>query len=95
MKLVYTKEAIADLERLRDFIAEHNSSAAARIGSQLIQRMQLLCSFPYIGKAVKQAPDPEAIRDMIFDTYIVRYIVTDKIIAILRIWHHLEDRNLN
>ena len=39
MKLVYTDEAIEDLKRLREFIAVHNRSAAARIATELVDKI--------------------------------------------------------
>lgn len=45
-----------------------------------------------MGKAVEAAPDPQAIRDMVFGNYIVRYVVSARTIAVLRLWHHFENR---
>jgi hypothetical protein len=46
-----------------------------------------------MGRAVGMAPDPESIRDMVFGSYIVRYAVTARSIAVLRVWHHFQQRN--
>lgn len=46
MRLIYSAEALDDLVRLRDFIAEHNPQAAARIAQQLLQRIEHLRNFP-------------------------------------------------
>ncbi len=40
MKLVYTDEAIEDLKRLREFIAVHNPSAAGRIATELVGKIE-------------------------------------------------------
>lgn len=37
MKLVYTEDAIADLQRLRKFIAVHNPPAAGRMAAELVE----------------------------------------------------------
>ena len=68
MKLVYSQEAVADLARLRDFIANNDPSAAARIAADLIVRIDGLCAFPEMGRSVSQAPEPDSIRDFIFKT---------------------------
>lgn len=92
MKLVYAPEAIHDLERLRDFIAEKNPAAAERIAQDLFQGIQNLKKFPRLGLKVARAPNPELVRDLVIDRYVVRYLVTDTAVYILRIWHHKEDR---
>ena len=91
MKLVYSEEAVADLVRLRAFIAEKNPQAAARVASELISRIENLCLFPAMGRPVELAPDPQAIRDAIFGKYLIRYRAHAEVVVILRIWHHYED----
>ncbi|MFZ5724235.1 MAG: type II toxin-antitoxin system RelE/ParE family toxin [Pseudomonadota bacterium] len=92
MRLVYSQEAVADLVRLRAFIAEKDPSAAARVAEELITRIENLCLFPHMGVEVEQAPKPAEVRDMIFANYVVRYSVHTEALAILRIWHHFENR---
>jgi len=91
-EIIYTQEAIADLQRLREFIAEKNPSAAQRIARELISRISQLQQMPMMGRPVASAPDPEIIRDMIFGKYTVRYAIHAQTLAILRIWHHYENR---
>jgi len=90
VKLVYTDEAIEDLKRLREFIAVHNPSAAGRIASELVSKIELLPDFPVMGTPVEMAPIPDSIRDMVFGKYVVRYSVHVSAIIILRVWHELE-----
>lgn len=90
MKLVYTDEAIEDLRRLREFIAVHDPSAAGRIATELVSKIELLPDFPRMGTPVEMAPVPDSIRDMVFGKYVVRYSVHVSAIIILRVWHELE-----
>jgi toxin ParE1/3/4 len=90
VKLAYSQEAIADLARLRDFIANNDPTAAARVAADLVARIDSLCAFPEMGRSVSQAPDPDSIRDFIFGNYVVRYTVHGTALVILRIWHHYE-----
>lgn len=90
MKLVYTVDAIADLKRLRQFIAQHNPTAANKIAAELTGKIGLLPEFPHIGVAIELAPVPDSVRDMIFGHYVVRYSVHATVIIILRVWHGLE-----
>ncbi len=92
MRLVYSEEAVADLVRLRAFIAEKDPAAASRIAEELIARMEKLCLFPQMGVEVPQAPQPGTLRDMVFGNYVVRYAAQTESIVVLRLWHHLENR---
>ena len=92
MRLVYAEEAVADLVRLRAFIAEKDPRAAARVAADLITRVEQLRCFPNLGRSVAQAPQAEVVRDMVFGSYVVRYSVHTDAVVILRIWHHYEGR---
>ncbi len=85
MKLSYSREAIADLIRLREFIATKNPLAAQKIAKSIRKGISQLKSFPYLGVEVEQAPDPEMIRDLIIGNYIPRYLIHAKQIYILRV----------
>jgi len=90
VKLVYTDEAIEDLKRFREFIAVHDPSAAGRIATELVSKIELLPDFPRMGTPVEMAPVPDSIRDMVFGKYVVRYSVHVSAIIILRVWLELE-----
>ncbi|HUE93319.1 type II toxin-antitoxin system RelE/ParE family toxin [Pseudomonas sp.] len=92
MRLVYSEEAVADLVRLRAFIAEKDPLAATRVAAELIARIESLRLFPAMGRVVELAPDPKAIRDAIFGKYVIRYTTHTETVVILRLWHHFEDR---
>lgn len=92
MRLIYSREAVDDLIRLRAFIAEHSPDAAVRVAESLVARIEQLGRFPHMGVAVEQAAPPADIRDMMFGNYMVRYSVHGEALAILRIWHHYKNR---
>lgn len=92
MKIVFTPESIEDLVRLRRFIAIKNPEAAKKFAYILLDGIKKLKRFPYIGVQVNKAPNPEIMRDLIQGKYIVRYLILDKTINILKVWHHKEDR---
>ena len=84
MKLIYSQDAVDDLVRLRGFIASNDPSSTARVAADLVARINSLCTFPEMGRAVSQAPDPNSIRDFVFGKYIVRYTVHDSALVILQ-----------
>ena len=95
MKVHYTPESIDDLKRLREFIAQNNPQVARRIAADLLEGVERLKEFPQIGLPVSRAPDPRIIRDLFIGNYTVRYLLGDKRITVLRIWHHKENEKVN
>ena len=92
MRLVYSPEAVQDLVRPGQFIADKDPAAAARIAAELVGRIEQLLTFPEMGRAAPQSPEPGAVRDFVFGSYIVRYTVHPSALAVLRIWHQLEQQ---
>ena len=91
MKLQFSKAAVHDLVRLRDFIAQHNPEAARRISKRLRGAIKGLVAMPKMGRPVESMPGE--IRELIFGRYIVRYEIRGKdLLYILRIWHGKENR---
>jgi toxin ParE1/3/4 len=90
MRLIFSRAAVHDLIRLREFIAKHNPDAAKRVSQRLRGAINGLVNNPQIGRPV---PDLLGeIRDLIFGKYLVRYEVRTNSLYVLRIWHGKEDR---
>ncbi|PKL96186.1 MAG: plasmid stabilization protein [Gammaproteobacteria bacterium HGW-Gammaproteobacteria-8] len=92
MKLMFSATAVADLERLRRFIEEHDPDAASRVAGRLIEQIDHLRRFPELGRSVEQAPVPESLRDVIFGNYVIRYSIHAGTIVVLKVWHQAEPR---
>ena len=81
--------------RLRAFIAQHNPAAAERLARRLIKGIERLLRNPRLGRRVTVAPDqvaPEEIRDWVVGEYVVRYLIADARIVVLRVWHGKEQQ---
>ncbi len=92
MRISYSDEAIKDLTRLREFIEIKNPQAAQQASASIQKSITQLKEFPRLGVKVSLAPDPDIIRDLIISNYLARYLITEDVIYILRIWHHKEDK---
>jgi plasmid stabilization system protein ParE len=93
MKIKYSPESIDDLQRVVEFVEAKNPYAARRIAIDLQEGAEKLKQFPQIGLPVLKATDPEVIRDLYINDYTVRYLITEEVIYILRVWHHKENEN--
>ena len=95
MKVRYSPESVDDLQRVVEFVEVKNPFAARRIAIDIQEGVEKLKQFPKIGLPVMKASDPEKIRDLYVGNYTARYLISDKYIYILRIWHNKEnDKNL-
>jgi len=92
MNIRYSLEAVEDLRRLREFIEENNPAAAQRAAATILKGLSQLKSFPLLGTKVSRAPNPESVRDLVIGDYLARYLVHEKEIYVLRIWHQKENR---
>lgn len=54
MTIVYSNDAIGDLQRLRAFVAEKNPGAAGRIACEIVARVERLAQFPRMGRATRR-----------------------------------------
>ena len=89
MDLQFTEQALADLIRLREFIAEKNPAAAFRISEQLIESINGFCDQPELGHGVESLP---GVREWVARDYVVHYLILKDTLIILQIWHGREER---
>ncbi|MCP5415568.1 MAG: type II toxin-antitoxin system RelE/ParE family toxin [Chromatiaceae bacterium] len=92
MNVRYSREAVNDLRRLREFIEVKNPRAAKKAASTILKGIAQLKDFPLLGTKVDRAPNPEAVRDLVIGNYLARYLVHETELYVLRIWHQKEDR---
>ena len=92
MNLSYSADAIDDLDRLRQFIAQHNEAAANRISLHLVSKIERLADFPQLGTVIDHPDAPDSIRQLVIQKYIVRYLILTDSVVVLRVWHHREER---
>ena len=98
MKLVFTRLAHQDLVRLRQFIAEHDPTAAVRAANRIKTVAKLLTDQPLLGQPVS-TPSGETRNDireltLTFGSggYVLRYQLLQAEVRVLRIWHTREER---
>ncbi len=85
-KIIFSPQALADLEAAVRFIARENPDAALRVGNALIGRVAILEKFPLLGVPYPKRP---GVRKLVSPPYIVfyRFREQDNFVDILRYWH--------
>jgi toxin ParE1/3/4 len=93
--ILFSSEAISDVERLPSFLASRSRDAAERAVKTMLAALERVEQFPELGRPTD---DPE-IREIVVrfgaTGYIIRYCVLpdDRSILVLRLWHGREARH--
>ncbi len=84
ISVVWAKAALADLQLIRNYIADFNPRAAQGMGARIIEAGNGLAFFPLRGQAIPNSK----LREMtIVPPYIIRYRVERERVVILRVRH--------
>jgi toxin ParE1/3/4 len=85
-KIIFSPQAIADLESAVRYIAQDKPAAAVRVGHALIDRVSILESFPLIGSPYPKRP---GVRRLVSRPYVIFYRprLKEDCVDILRYWH--------
>ena len=88
LKVILSPRAIQDLQEIVRYIALDDPTRAERFGFALLDRTQLLSSFPQIGRVVPETRD-DTFREVIYKSYRIIYRVNDRnqVIEVSRFWH--------
>lgn len=89
--VVWSREALADLQRLYAFLAAKNPLAAKRIIAALAAAPRRLAETLRLGERLDEF-SPREVRRIFVDDYELRYEVRADGLAILRLWHMREQR---
>ena len=91
MELKYSEDALNDLDQILDFIAEDSPVRALKFIDRLKSSIELLVAFPALGVSCQSKGISEDCRVMIFESYLIFYIVNVEKILILSIINAAKD----
>ena len=89
MRPRYGPRALADLERLRTFVAESDPAAADRIRRRLLDGIDALSEQPGLGRVLENG---RPIRQWVAGEHVIHYVVWGEEVIVLRVWHGREAR---
>ncbi|MBN3926134.1 type II toxin-antitoxin system RelE/ParE family toxin [Nostoc sp. NMS4] len=82
----WTNQALADLEAIGDFISRDAPSFAQVFVNRVFLSVERLENFPYSGRIVPEISQ-DNIREIIFGSYRIVYLVNNDRVNILTIFH--------
>jgi toxin ParE1/3/4 len=92
-EIIWLPEAIEDLHRLRHFLTDKNPNAAKRAGQDILDAANRLSQFPQMGRPMN---DETSRRELVIPfgsgAYVLRYLLEDDTVFIIRVWHSKENR---
>ena len=88
MRIRWSEPAVADLDNIKNYIAQDSDLYASRIIEGIILSAEQLLKFPEMGRKVPEA-DSDAIREVLFRNYRIIYRTTD--LTILSVIHGARD----
>ncbi len=89
MKIRWTPEAVDDLARLHDFLAQHDTRAALRTVTTLRNAVRQLVAHPRLGPSLPGFEQRD-VRRLVIGAYEMRYELAKTAIHVLRFFHTRE-----
>ncbi|HTR41020.1 MAG TPA: type II toxin-antitoxin system RelE/ParE family toxin [Pseudomonadales bacterium] len=87
-KIIWDDEAITELAQVVGYISKHNPTAAEKTGKIILQKVEMLSSFPRIGKLFSLLQGDE-VREIPVPPYRIIYHVKEieRVVRILKVFH--------
>jgi toxin ParE1/3/4 len=91
-KVIWSDQAIENLRELCAYIARHDPEAALRMGNGILDHVQILAQFPFIGPPYPRGADGP-LRVIVFRSYRIFYDVREELhqVDILHVRHGARD----
>ena len=85
-KILFSEDALIDLEIILEYIRADDPEAAASFGKALLNHIELLAAFPHIGAPVRQR---EGVRKVLHTPIRIYYRIHEakRLVEILHLWH--------
>jgi toxin ParE1/3/4 len=85
-EIIWSPQAIEDLQSIRRYIARDSSRFAALIAQHLVDATERLATFPESGRMVPEIGDP-AIREILWRNYRIVYRIRRATVEIATVFH--------
>jgi len=90
MRVEWSLNALADLERIKEYIEADSEYYAIKFVEDAFDAVLKLSDFPFIGRVVPEI-NQENIRELIYGSYRIIYSVEKKAVVILTVVHSMRN----
>jgi len=93
MKIEWSEDALADLDRFATFLRETYPALAERVARELVSKAQILSELPRSGRALAGRQEyRQVVLRVLNARYVFQYRYDEDRLVILRIFHGREER---
>lgn len=86
LELIWSQEALEDIESIASYIQKDSSIYAKSVVSKIFEKVEILADFPEIGRVVPEISQKE-IRELFVYSYRLVYQINTKNIIIIAVIH--------
>ena len=92
MKLEWSDEALADLDRFAEFLDRERPSLAAIVATEIIDKVRVLSEHPQLGRPIAGREEYRQIVLQVLAAYVFQYRFDSQSLVMLRVYHARESR---
>jgi len=93
MKLEWSDDALADLDRFANFLHRQHPWLAKVVADEIVAKAQILSEHPLLGRPISgRAQYRQIVLQVLNAAYVFQYRYDDKRLVMLRIFHGRETR---
>jgi toxin ParE1/3/4 len=86
MRLIWSPQAVEDVEAIRSFVARDSEHYAGLLVQRIVAAVERLDSFPLSGRMVPEVGN-ESLREVVYGNYRIVYRVKPELIEIVTVFH--------
>jgi toxin ParE1/3/4 len=93
MKLEWSDQALADLDRFAEFLHQEHPSLASRVATEIISKAQVLAEHPQLGRPLAGRQEyRQIVLQVLGAAYVFQYRFDGQRLVMLRVFHGRETR---
>jgi plasmid stabilization system protein ParE len=93
VRVEWSTEALADLDRFAAFLADQHPRLAPIVASAILEKVELLAQFPELGRPIRGRLEYRQIVLRVLNaSYVFQYRYDGQRVVMLRVFHGREDR---
>jgi len=93
MKLEWSDEALADLDRFVEFLGRERPSLAKIVATEIIDKVQVLSEHPQLGRPIAGREEyRQIVLQVLGAAYVFQYRFDGRRLVMLRVYHARESR---
>ena len=94
MKVEWSDEALADLERFVEFLDQKYPSLATTVANEIISKVQMLTEHPRLGRPIRGREEyRQIVLQVLHAAYVFQYRIDGERLVMLRVFHGREARD--